>query len=99
MPEHLQDTGNGHFSIRWDDPFKEQPNFLERGEEVPVRYDDPEVEQAVNRAIELARVKMRKGLLFEIRGKMRPWTGRSDFGRSWKTREQRNQEWGVAWYF
>jgi hypothetical protein len=74
----------------------------EFGECFPCDYDAGENERkkAMSLAIEGARHKLPKGMVFEIRAKIYPITQgyKGDYGRRYITRREMAKNWGIAWY-
>lgn len=79
----------------------------ELGNEFPVRYDAPieTVEATINAAIADAEAMLPPGVVYEIRGKVKPNTnydnyGRGDPGETNADRlARRTADWGLAWYW
>jgi len=95
-PEGIPET---NLKVWYDDPEHEDPNWGERGNAFPVAYDSPGVENVIGWAIHEAEQKLPPGSVYEIRGKLKPSAGKSDYSRRKWTKAQRTEDWGVAWYF
>jgi len=71
----------------------------EYGEAIDCHHDNTHVVHCAIQAVKsAAEQRLPKGTVFEIRGKDKPKAGRYDFGRSFRTRAEAAERWGVAWY-